>query len=84
MKYTYLLLAMLIFLPGCSGLLTKPSTPPTGCIQPATEPVSKAPAGGVKEWAERGPLWAVEALSTLALERHYRYLEQQCYQGAKR
>lgn len=35
----------------------------------------------VQEWVEKGPLWAVDVLETLRLERQYRAIENKCHTG---
>lgn len=42
-----------------------------------------APLESVRDWAEFGPLWAVETLGILSEERRLRRLEQDCYKDTR-
>ena len=79
-----LILLILSSTPGCGWRFVKPSPQPTvNCQQPETRPVGDAPLESVRDWAEFGPLWAVETLGILSEERRLRRLEQDCYKDTR-
>ena len=61
----------------------KPQSPPATklCQQPKTDKIVAPPMSSVQEWVEKGPLWAVDVLETLRLERQYRAIENKCHTG---